>query len=50
MLVFMFFGKDGWNWAWLNSCCLYPVAYIEWKRIMIRRKLPIGQWPKQLYL
>ena len=32
------------------SCCFYPVFYTEWKRIMIRRKLPIGQWPKQLYL
>ena len=48
--VFLYFGKDGWNWAWLNSCCLYPVLYMEWKRIMIRRKLPIGRWPRQLYL
>jgi hypothetical protein len=48
--VFMLFGKDGWNWAWLNSCCLYPVLYMEWKRMVIRRKLPIGKWPRQLYL
>lgn len=48
--MFVLFGKDGWSWAWLNSCCLYPVLYTEWKRMMIRRKLPIGQWPRQLYL
>ena len=48
--VFALFGKDGWNWAWLNACCFYPVLYVEWKRMMIRRKLPISEWPKQLYL
>lgn len=48
--VFMFFGKDSWNLSWLSSCCFYPVFYVDWKRMMIRRKLPIGQWPKQLYL
>ncbi|MBS1802835.1 MAG: hypothetical protein JST28_05680 [Acidobacteria bacterium] len=48
--VLMLFGKDGWNWAWLNSCCLYPVFYMEWKRMLIRRKLPVKQWPRQLYL
>jgi hypothetical protein len=30
---------------------LFPPGFLtEWKRMMIRRKLPIGQWPKQLYL
>ncbi len=48
--VLVLFGIDGWNWAWLNACCFYPVLYMEWKRMMIRRKLPIGQWPRQLYL
>ncbi|HXS75784.1 MAG TPA: hypothetical protein VN753_06375 [Terracidiphilus sp.] len=48
--VFAFFGKDGWNWLWLGSCCFFPVIYMEWKRAMIRRKLPISRWPKQLYL
>ena len=50
VLAFVFFGRDGWNWTWLFSCCFLPVAVIEWKRMMIRRKLPIGQWPRQLYL
>jgi len=22
--VLVLFGKDGWNWAWLNSCCFSP--------------------------
>jgi hypothetical protein len=48
--IVVLFGPDGWNWAWLNTCCLYPVIYMEWKRMMIRRKLPISRWPKQLYL
>jgi hypothetical protein len=48
--LIVLFGPDGWNWAWLNSCCLYPVIYMEWKRMIIRRKLPIAHWPKQLYL
>lgn len=37
-----------WSWLWISS--LWPIAWIEWKRIAIRRKLPVAQWPKQLYL
>jgi len=48
--VLVLFGPDGWSWAWLNSCCFYPVLYMEWKRMVIRRKLPISRWPRQLYL
>ncbi len=48
--IVVLFGPDGWHWAWLNTCCLYPVIYMERKRMMIRRKLPISRWPKQLYL
>ena len=44
------FGIDSWNGLWLASCCFFPVFYTEWKRMIIRRKLPIAQWPKQLYL
>lgn len=50
VMVFLFFGKDGRTELWLGSCCFYPVLYTEWKRMMIRRKLPIGKWPKPLYL
>ena len=50
VMLFLFFGKDGRTQLWLGSCCFYPVLYTEWKRMMIRRKLPIGQWPRHLYL
>jgi len=49
-IVALVWGPDSRNWIWLMSCCFYPVLYTEWKRVMIRRKLPISQWPKQLYL
>lgn len=38
------------QWSWLFVACLWPVAWVEWRRISIRRKLPIAEWPKQLYL
>jgi len=40
------FGKS----SWLLFSCLYPLAYIEWVRYSIRSKLPVSEWPKQLYL
>jgi hypothetical protein len=44
------FGPDAVKWSWLLTSCLWPLAWIEWTRISIRRKLPVAQWPKQLYL
>jgi hypothetical protein len=38
------------QWGWLLFSCLWPIAWIEWKRSTIRRKLPVSQWPKELYL
>jgi len=38
------------QWSWLLFSCLWPVAWVEWTRGSIRRKLPIEKWPKQLYL
>lgn len=48
--VVLLFGKDAFSWSWLLASCIFPVFWMEWKRMMIRRKLPIAQWPKQLYL
>ena len=48
--VLVLFGFDTRNGLWLASCCFFPAFYTEWKRMMIRRKLPMAQWPKQLYL
>ena len=36
--------------SWLLISCIWPFAWIEWTRMSIRRKLPVAQWPKQLYL
>jgi hypothetical protein len=43
-LVFAF------QWSWLLIACLWPLGWVECTRISIRRKLPVTQWPKQLYL
>ena len=44
------FGPDALQWSWLLASCLWPMAWIEWTRLSIRRKLPVAKWPKQLYL
>jgi hypothetical protein len=44
MLVMMF------QWSWLFISCLWPMVWVEWTRVSIRRKIPVGLWPKQLYL
>jgi hypothetical protein len=36
--------------SWLPLSCLWVVAWIEVTRNSMRRKLPVSQWPKQLYL
>ena len=38
------------HWSWLSITCLWPLAWTEWTRISIRRKLPVAAWPRQLYL
>ncbi len=38
------------QWSWLLIACLWPLAWVELRRIAIRRKLPVADWPKQLYL
>jgi len=44
------FGPDALKWSWLLFSCLWPVAWIEWTHVSIRRKLPVAEWPKALYL
>jgi uncharacterized membrane protein len=48
--VLVLFGMDSRNGLWLALSCFFPGFFTEWKRMMIRRKLPISKWPKQLYL
>jgi hypothetical protein len=49
-MVVLPFGTDALRWSWLVFSCLWPVAWIEWTRMSIRRKLPVAEWPKNLYL
>jgi len=44
------FGANALQWSWLIACSVWPLLWIELKRISIRRKLPVARWPKQLYL
>jgi hypothetical protein len=43
-------GPDALQRFWLLTSCLWPLAWIEWTRFSIRRKLRVAEWPKQLYL
>lgn len=43
-------GPDALKYSWLFAAALGPGAWAEWQRAQIRRKLPISEWPKHLYL
>jgi hypothetical protein len=43
-------GPDTPRYSWLLAASLGSPVWIEWKRAAIRRKLPVGEWPRQLYL
>lgn len=43
-------GTHAWTNSWLLFAVLFPVVWVERTRISIRRKLPVAQWPKHLYL
>ena len=44
------FGPLALHWSWLVLSCLWSLFWIEWTRVSIRRKLPVAEWPKALYL
>jgi len=44
------FGPGAFRMSWLIVLCLGSLAWTEWKRAAIRRKLSVPQWPKHLYL
>ncbi len=48
--ILLIFGPEALKWSWLLFSCLWPLAWTEWTRASIRRKLPVAAWPKQLYL
>jgi len=49
-LVGMAFGSNVYLASSLFSACMWPMIWIEWTRVTLRRKLPVARWPKQLYL
>jgi hypothetical protein len=49
-ILLLAFGPDILKWSWLLFSCLWPIYWIERMRVSIRRKLPVAEWPKQLYL
>jgi len=49
-MVVLAFGPDALRFSWLLIATLWPVAWVEWTRNSIRRKLPVARWPKHLYL
>ncbi len=49
-ILLLAFGPDALRWSWLLISCLWPMAWMEWTRMTIRRKLPVAEWPKHLYL
>ena len=49
-MLALVFGPDSLKWSWLLFSSLWPMAWIEWRRISIRRKLPVANWPRHLYL
>jgi hypothetical protein len=38
------------NLSWLVFASLWPMFWIDVQRAAIRRKLPVAEWPKHLYL
>jgi hypothetical protein len=48
--VFLFDPGNRLEWSWLVLNCFSFVAWIELKRMSIRRKIPAANWPKHLYL
>jgi hypothetical protein len=48
--VFLFDPGHRLQWSWLVLNCFSFVAWIEVKRMSIRRKIPAANWPRHLYL
>jgi hypothetical protein len=43
-------GRHTLRYSWLMASCIWIPIWTEWTRFCIRRKLPIADWPRQLYL
>jgi hypothetical protein len=48
--VLLLLGPNAGRSLWLMMVCLWPMAVSEVRRAGIRRKLPVREWPRSLYL
>jgi hypothetical protein len=44
------FGPGALGISWLVILCVWQLTHVELQRASIRRKLPVADWPRQLYL
>jgi hypothetical protein len=44
------FGSQAFAWSGALFAVVSYLLYTEWIKMSIRRKLPVSEWPKQLYL
>jgi hypothetical protein len=44
------FGPNYRSNSWLMLTCAWPIVWREWKVSTVRRKLPVSEWPRQLFL
>jgi hypothetical protein len=49
-VMLLAFGPGAMRMYWLLVLCWWQLAWLEWTRASLRRKLPVAKWPKQLYL
>lgn len=49
-LLSLLLGRDMFTYSWLLASCVWIPFWTEWTRFCIRRKLPVADWPRQLYL
>ena len=49
-ILSLLLGRDMLTYSWLLASCVWIPFWTEWTRFSIRRKLPVAQWPRQLYL
>jgi len=49
-LLLLAFGPGALKIQWLLIVCAWQLTWVEVQRASIRRKLPVANWPRQLYL
>ncbi len=49
-MLMLVLGPNPLSSSWLVFACAWPLAWVELRLFSLRRKLPVADWPKQLYL